>query len=202
MGRNNLTESMRWWGRFCGLVMLTALLAGCGSSSAPATTPATVITRPTYHFALTIAANWTIVDEHDDATASIPYSIDIQRLNVQPGPMISSLHLEVIRTSAPGISAQIAEYTKSNSYHVIMLNGVRAYVTPPQIFYLSPPTLAPGQSLLPAATPHDGDPNTYTHTDYAIPTATYLYTLYTEAVAGDNAQADLAEMVQSLTITP
>ncbi len=149
MGWNGRMRGMRWWGRFCGLVMLTALLAGCGGSSAPATTPATVITRPTYHFTLTIAANWTIVDEHDDATASIPYSIDIQRLNVQPGPMISSLHLEVIHTSAPGISAQIAEYTKSNSYHVIMLNGVRAYVTPAANFLPFPSDARPWSILAP-----------------------------------------------------
>lgn len=183
----------------CAFVL--AWLAGCGSSSALPTSPQQVFSRAQYHFAITLAANWTVYDQQDNPAANAPYSMAVQRLNVSPAPLNSSLNFQVSRIT-PDLVRQIAGYATDTNYHVSMINGVRAYISTPHVYYITPPTLAPGMTSLPATTPAAGSPDTYIHTDYAVPTATFLYTFYTEAVVGDNADNDLNAMAQSLTITP
>lgn len=182
--------------RLAALVVL-ALFAGCQSQSAATTTPPTTLSRPAYHFTLRLPANWVVFEEHDDPTAASPYFLDIQRASVAPAAANSLLNLQIIKTTTPGINAVIAALPKNPQYHAAPLNGQTVYIGTPFTYFTQDTTSPPG-----SATPLPGTPGTVTHTDYEVATPALLYTFYTEAVAGDHADADLQAMVQSLTISP
>lgn len=184
-----------------GGAALLLILTACQRQAGTTTTPAVTLSRPAYHFTLRLPANWVLYEEHDEPSASSPYFLDIQRASVNPAPANSLLNMQIIKTSTQGISALINTLPKDSRYHVITLNGVKAYAGTPQTYYTQA-ALATSQATPSAATPPPGTPGTVTHIDYEVPTPTYLYILYTESVAGDNADAALSAMIQSLTITP
>jgi hypothetical protein len=185
------------------LAMLTCAsvaLVACSGGSTTASAPAQTLTEPAYHFTLHIPAGWVILQQQDDPTADAPYAVTIGRANVSPDVTPSTLSLQVIKLSSPGASALVASVTKSSQYHPITIDGQPAYQSI-QVAYATPPTLAPGQSSLPSATPLPNTPGTILHTSYDLITTTFIYTIDTVAVAGDNAEPALEAMVQSLTIT-
>jgi hypothetical protein len=178
---------------------MALLLCACGSASTSVDAPAQDIRQPAYHIALHIPAGWIVLQQHTQPDAGTPYTVIIGRYNVAPGATNSSLNFQVVKASSPGIAQFIAGLPHSAQYQRTQINGRVAYMSPSQTYFVAPPTPGAGGPP-PVATP--GAPGTLTHIDYALPTATYLYSWYTEAVAGDKATADLAAMSQSVQVLP
>lgn len=191
-------QRWRWWQGIFGLMLL---LAGCGGSSTP-TSPSVTFSLPQYKFSIRIATNWIIFDKQEDDAANSPFSMSIQRVAVSPGPLNSNLTFEVTKLSAPGIATSIAGLSHDPTLHPMTIGGLMGYVSNTNVYYITPPTSASGAPVLPAATPVPNTAGTYIHIDYEVVSPSYLYTLSTDAAAGDNATNDLNAMVQSLVITP
>lgn len=187
--------------RRCGFILLTALLlfAGCDSTSSQTNTQPFTIDRPQYHLRLIVSAGWRILHERTDPNSTAPYSIEIGHISSVGNSSYSLISIDIFARSAPGINDNIASIEQNPQYHQTQIHTLTAYETS-QINYTQPPTLAPGQSILPSTTPVPGTLGTIIHTEYDIPATTYFYVLTTDDVAGDNASANLAAMVQSLTI--
>ncbi len=191
--------------RHCALIAallpLGAVLAGCGAGGSTTTAPAQTISYPAYHFSLYIPTGWVILPGgENDPTADAPFSLTIERANVSADATNSSFNLQITKLSAPGEQQFWTSLAHNPQYRPTTIGGHTAYKSM-QVFYNTLPTLVPGQTSLPATTPVPGTPGTLVHTDYEVAAASFLYEIYTEAVAGDNADGDLAAMVQSFTIT-
>ena len=187
-------------GAAIGITLALGLaLAGCADSQSTTSDRPQSLVRAQYHFSLTIAAGWLSQQENEDPTANTPYSVTIGFKHPPAGASPSLFNLQVTKTTTPGIAQNIAALSTNPAYRSITISGMRAYVQT-TIAYDLPPTLAPGQTDLPAATPAPGTTGTVTHSDYEVPTSAYLFTIDTDAIAGQNADAALNSMLQSLSI--
>jgi len=182
---------------------LSILLVGCaGTTISSVTTDHTqTLARPAYHFTLTIPAGWTILQEQDAPSQNSPYFVEIGRAHAAPGNAPSSFSLQVLKVAAPGIADSITALASDPSYQPTQIGGLPGF-SKLQVNYLIPPTLAPGQTVLPAGTPVAGTPGTIIHGDYEVPTSTLLYTIYSNDVAGENANDALSSIMGSLSIRP
>lgn len=178
---------------------LCLVLGGCASSQATTPDRPQSLARAQYHFTMTIAAGWAIQQEQEDPNANTPYSVTIGLKHPTTSAEPSQFSLTVIKTSSPLIAQTIAGYPTDPTYHATTIGGLPGYVQT-KISYDQPPTLAPGQTDLPAATPAPGAPGSVTRSDYEVPTSAYLFTIDTDAIAGQNADGDLTTMIQSLSI--
>ena len=179
---------------------LCLAIGGCASSQATTPDTARTLARPQFGFSLTIPAGWAIQQEQEDPTANTPYTLTIGQRHPAVGASPSQFTLTVIKTTTPDITQLIASYASDPTYQATTIGGQHAYVQTPKIAYDVPPTLVPGQTELPAATPLPDTPGTVSHDDYEIPTSTYLYTIDTDAVAGQDAAAALTSIIQSMSI--
>jgi hypothetical protein len=189
-----------------GVIVSSALalcfvLGGCANGQTTTTDRPQSLARAQYHFSMTIAAGWAIQQEQEDPNANSPYSVIIGPKHPATSAAPSQFSLTVIKISTPGIVPNIDAIKSDPTYHVTTIGGQSAYVKV-QVIPLpgSPPPT--DQTVTPAATPASGAPGTVTHSDYEVPTGDYLFTIDTDAIAGQNADGALSSMIQSLSIQP
>lgn len=187
----NMHRLYRYW--YLLVLGFVIALTGCGNiavMASPTVTQPQTITLPQYHLQVHIIAGWSIQQQHDDATTFTPYSLDIERAQVKTGSSNSHFSLQVIKLTAPGIQQSITALATDPAFGPTTIGGVAGY-SKSQVNYTIPPTLSAGQTTIPSITPHPNDPNTVIHSEYQIPTSNFLYEIYTESVAGDNADSDI-----------
>lgn len=164
----------RWLVTLALLAMLA--LSACGSTSLPSG----VYANQKYNFSVTYPAGWQ-VNSSPQPSATAPLILIITRTGstALPGSQISSLTINILDMSNPGI-AQNANSMKSNKNLIkTTVGGQPGYRDTP----VSQPGSASGSSL------------TVIHSDYYVVHGAYFYTISTDALPGDSATLD--QMAQS-----
>jgi hypothetical protein len=160
------------------------MLAACGESL-----PGGTYTSSAYHFRVSFPAGWQATAASGDA-ATIPLVVTFTRSSAHTSgaPMVSTLTVTVLNLSDRYLFGAAAKLAHDPRLQRTTLSGLPAYASPPD------------QQAIPGAM---GTPSalTDTHTDYYLVHGGYEYQLSTDAVSGDNADADLQSMLQSFALT-
>ncbi|MDE3229071.1 MAG: hypothetical protein KGO05_04250 [Chloroflexota bacterium] len=157
-------------------IFAALLLSACGSTSLPSG----VYASQQYHFSVSYPAGWQ-VNSSPQPSATAPLILVITRTGstALPGSQISSLTINILDMSNPGI-AQNANSMKANkSLTRTTVGGQPGYRDTP----VSQPGAASGSSV------------TVIHSDYYVVHGAYFYTISTDALPGDSATLD--QMAQS-----
>ncbi len=187
---------------FAGLMLIWCLvMSSCGNVQTTTTDHPQPLALPQYHISLTIAAGWGIQQQENDPNANTPYTVLIGLKHVATDTSPSTFNLTITKVSTQGIDQYVTMIENDPSYQTMTIGGQKAYYKT-NVYYLSAPTLAPDQTAIPTPPRTPGTAGTYAHTDYEIPTSLYLYDIATQSVAGQNADAGLNSMLQSVSIQP
>jgi hypothetical protein len=184
----------------CALPLLTAMLlifSGCGASSAapPQFSAGTYASPPQYHFKVSFPNGWkanTITDATATTAANpvFPLTVTITRSSTSQATssIVSNLTVALLDLRNPQLVDKALLKTATTrsanpAYHPVKIAGLTAYAT------------APVQQTL----PNGGQ--VITHVDYYLLVNNIEYHISTDAVSGDQVDADLASMLASFSLT-
>lgn len=168
------------------LVILTALLAtlalalsACGSNSLPSG----VYTSQKYGFSVAYPTGWQ-VNTSPNPAATAPLIVLITRTGATelPGSQISSLTINVLDMSNPGIAQNAASLSANKNLTKTTVGG--------QPGFRDNPVIQPGGGANSALSVR--------HSDFYVVHGAYFYTLSTDALSGDSAA--LSQMVRSFKL--
>jgi hypothetical protein len=190
-------SSARWIGTVSFVAALAFALASCGASSAPAPpfNGGTYQSPPQYHFKVAFPSGWK-VNPIADPTATtttnpvFPLTVTITRSSTSQviSSIVSNFTVALLDLRNPQLVNKDllkAATTRSANpaYHAVKIAGLTAYAT------------APVQQTL----PNGGQ--VITHVDYYLLVNNIEYHISTDAVSGEKADADIASMLASFTLT-
>jgi hypothetical protein len=185
-------------GRVAVIVAALFLLAGCGASTAapPQFSGGSYVSPTQYHFKISFPNGWqsyVIVDPTVTAGAAntvFPLTVAITRSSASQAPssIVSNLTIAVLDLRNPQLVDKdllkaVTTRSANPAYHPVKIAGLTAYATAP----------------LQQTFPNGGQ--VITHVDYYLLVNNIEYHISTDAVSGDQADADLASMLASFTIT-
>jgi hypothetical protein len=182
------------YGWLIGIAAIALVNCG-GNSTSNITNKPRPISRPAYHFSLTIPAGWDIVQEKNDAGAPSPYVISIAPTKGSTSSTTSHFELDVLKLGVPGADLP----TAGSGFTATTIGGQSGY-SMTQVYPLSPPTSASDQSPIPITTPVAGDPGTLTHTLYEVLTQHFMYEISTEVIANDGSDTAVQALIDSIVI--
>lgn len=177
------------------LALIALLLPACGTSAPkPEQHLGGLYVNAAFQFSLTYPDGWK-VNEFPSPTAPargapIPLTVVVTRSGSvqETSPLVSNLSIAILDLRNPkAVNADLLKTVMSRStnsaYHAVPLAGRTAYATQPQ-----------QQTIY-------GTPKVETHTDYYLLTKSFEYHLSTDALAGDQADDALKEMLASFALT-
>lgn len=159
------------------LAMLSLALSACGSNSLPSG----VYTSQKYGFSIAYPAGWQ-VNTSPNPAATAPLIVLITRTGATelPGSQISSLTINVLDMSNPGIAQNAASLSANKNLTKTTVGG--------QPGFRDNPVIQPGANSALSVT----------HSDFYVVHGAYFYTLSTDALSGDSAA--LTQMAQSFKL--
>lgn len=168
------------------MLLLALGLAACrGATPTVRNLPAGTYTNAQYHFTVRYPNGWqTNVSPQSSPLEPLTLTITRSSAVETNGSLVSAFTVTVFDASNSAIATPIAALPANPTLSATTLGGLPAYQDKPI-----------SQQL----------PNTHftaTHTDYYLVTGGYEYQISTDAVQSDNADAALASMLKSFTITP
>ncbi len=176
--------------------MLSVLfLVSCGA--APTSTTQNTAQQGC-HFTITIPTGWAIVQKQQNPSSGFLCAMTIALTAYETSQQYSQMNIQVLSAGSTNVQQTIQALAHNSQFSTIQLHGYNSYISK-QTYYVSPPTMQPGQTTL--APPTANAPGTETHTEYDIPTQQYLYTIITQNIVGQNADAGLNTLIQSFSVT-
>lgn len=181
-----------WWGRLRALAIAFAALAclaiaACGSPSAPTLNlPGGTYSSATFDFHVTYPRNWLATPSEatpssDTTSDPIPFSLTITRAgdSRSAAALISTCAIIVMNMKNSDIATSAKELATNTTLKATTIGGAAGYVSAPIVQDI------PNSQI------------SVTHTDYYVIHGGYEYQISTDSVKGDNADADLRDMVAS-----
>jgi hypothetical protein len=158
---------------------LSVLLSACGGASS---LPGGVYTSQKYNFSVTYPAGWQVnTSPQPSATAPLILLITRTGSTALPGSQISSLTINILDMSNPGIAKNADSMRANKNLKKTTVGGQPGYRDTP----ISQPGSASGANVA------------VIHSDYYVVHGAYFYTISTDALPGDSAALD--QMAQSFT---
>jgi hypothetical protein len=182
---------------FALIVAALLLFAGCGVSSAapPQFSGGSYVSPSDFHFKVTYPTGWKSYVLTDPTAAGaanpvFPLTVTITRSSASQATssIVSNLTVAVMDLRNPQLVNKdllkaVTTRSANPAYHAVKLTGLTAYATLP----------------LRQTLPNGGQ--VITHVDYYLLVNNIEYHISTDAVSGDQADADLASILASFTLT-
>lgn len=186
-------QTLRQWlprALIIALAGITCLLvAACGSPTAPQLNlPGGTYTSTAYNFHVTYPRNWkanpfTSTPAASDAIVPIPFSLVITRTGGArtSASLVSTFSVTVMNLKNTNIAKSAAGLAKNNALQATTVGGKPGYMSQPLVQEV------PNSQI------------SVTHIDYFVILNGYEYQISTDAVKGDNADADIESMLSSFS---
>lgn len=159
------------------MLLATLTLSACGGASS---LPGGVYASQRYNFSVDYPAGWQVnTSPQPSATAPLILLITRTGSTALPGSQISSLTINILDMSNPGIAQNAAAMSSNKNLKKTTIGGQPGYRDTP----ISQPGSASGASVA------------VIHSDYYVVHGAYFYTISTDALPGDSNTLD--QMAQS-----
>ena len=175
----------------CVVIVAGFLLVACRTSVAAPNPPAGVYKSAQLHFSVSYPTGWQAAPTPaDQSSPAVPLTLVITRAGDTAASgsvssfMVTVFDLRVGAVATPAAQLKQKALAPNSPLRPVTLARQTAYQD------------APAQRPLPG-----GANLTISHTDYYLFTASYEYQISVESVSGEHADADLARILQSFTLT-